>query len=239
MGISKRNPRGNFNWQSRILKKKAQCCGQLPIVDCENIKPIVLIGPDKICVEDPGVNANIQVQNSAVPFQFYGNTFTLYKDGVLVGQQTLPFGTTCNFPLTPATLADGGFYEATITNSAGCSASGSGTVNTYMKPNLSYTMTGSTISCVPPDNPNDPYPGNGEIRITVDNPVPGYTYAYTLCYDLGPPIFAVCQDTQTGTFTSYTWTGLCNFRYIILVGVIIPGGAPIGECLRTIAIDVF
>lgn len=27
MGISKRNPRGNFNWQSRILKKKAQCCG--------------------------------------------------------------------------------------------------------------------------------------------------------------------------------------------------------------------
>lgn len=27
MGISKRNPRGNFNWQSRILKKKAICCG--------------------------------------------------------------------------------------------------------------------------------------------------------------------------------------------------------------------
>lgn len=26
MGISKRNPRGNFNWQSRILKRKAICC---------------------------------------------------------------------------------------------------------------------------------------------------------------------------------------------------------------------
>lgn len=42
MGISRRNPRGNFNWQSRILKKKAQCCGQLdeplppppPTIDC-------------------------------------------------------------------------------------------------------------------------------------------------------------------------------------------------------------
>ena len=38
MGISKRNPRGNFNWQSRILKKKAQCCGlidePLPPQEC-------------------------------------------------------------------------------------------------------------------------------------------------------------------------------------------------------------
>lgn len=28
MGISKRNPRGNFNWQKRYLGKKAECCGQ-------------------------------------------------------------------------------------------------------------------------------------------------------------------------------------------------------------------
>jgi hypothetical protein len=38
MGISRRNPRGNFNWQYRYLKRRAICCGQLdePIVtnDC-------------------------------------------------------------------------------------------------------------------------------------------------------------------------------------------------------------
>lgn len=239
MGISKRNPRSNFNWQSRILKKKAQCCGQLPVVDCDGITPVVAVGPDKLCVQDPPVNANITVINTAVPPQLYNNTFSLYKNGVLIGEQTLPFGLACDFPLTPATLADGGLYEAVVTNSAGCSASGSGTVNTYMKPNLSSVSVGSTITCVPPDDPNSPGLGDGEITITVDNPVPGYTYAYTLCYDLGAPIYAVCKTTQTGTFTSYTWTGLCNFRYIIQVGVVIPGGNPAGECLTTVVIDLF
>lgn len=239
MGISKRNPKSNFNWQTRILKKKAQCCGQLPIVDCDEIAPVVLISPVRLCVQDPPVNANITVINTAVPSQLYNNTFSLYKNGVLIGEQTLPFGTSCSFPLTPATLADGGLYEAVVTNSAGCSASGSGTINAYMKPNLSFATVGSTIACVPPDDPNAPGSGDGEITVTVDNPVPGYNYTYTLCYDLGPPIFAVCKTTQTGTFTSYTWTGLCNYRYIVFVGIDVPGGSSLGECTTTLTIDLF
>jgi hypothetical protein len=29
MGLSKKNPKSNFNWQTRYLKKKAICCGEL------------------------------------------------------------------------------------------------------------------------------------------------------------------------------------------------------------------
>ena len=221
MGISRRNPRGNFNWQSRYLKKKAICCGELnEPIDCSLFPPILGLQPTKFCISDPPQNLNIICQNSALN-QFFDNTFELYKDAVLIDQQFVPFGA-YTYTLAPATIADGGFYEVKVTNRFGCEGSISAQIDAYEKPYFTVSSIGSTIVCEPP------VVGDGEITLTVDNPVPGYIYAFSLCYDLGAG--AVC-DHQSGLFTSYTFTGLCNIRYIVYVGIIIPGGSPTyGEC---------
>ena len=233
MGISRRNPRGNFNWQSRYLKKKAICCGQLnEPVDCNLFAPIPVVSTSRICVTMPSstqVIGGINLSNVPSAFdQTVNASYTLYKDGVVIDTQLLPFGS-YEYYFT-GTLASAGLYELEITNQWGCTAkSEPKQIEAYLSPEYTVSKSGSTIPC-------PPGVGDGEITLTIDSPVPGYTYAFNLCYDIGAG--PVCAN-HIGTSTSYTFTGLCNLRYVAFVGVIVPGGNPVyGECTINKTVDL-
>lgn len=238
MGISKRNPRSNFNWQSRYLKKKAVCCGQLDEpFDCNTLAPIPVINTTRLCVTTPPSTQSISAANaSTVPssiVQNTNNTYTLYKDGVMIDTQFVASG--AYEYLFSGTLASAGLYEVEITNQFGCTErSGPVQVNAYQVPTVTATVVDSTISCVPPPIGG---PGDGEVTLTVTNPVPGYAYTFRLCYDLGPPIFLVCYPDQTSVSVSATFTGLCPARYFGTVCVEIPGLGP-QCCSSSLTIDV-
>jgi hypothetical protein len=232
MGISKRNPRGNFNWQSRILKKKAICCGQLnEPIDCGIFAPIPIVTSDRLCVTTPPSTQTISGGNAAAAppdfAQFYDNTFTLYKDGVAIDTQFVPIGA-YSYSFT-GTLASAGSYELEITNRFGCTAKSSPVqIDAFQTPVVVGTGISSTIACIPPPIGG---PGDGSVTLTVTNPVPGYTYIYNLCYDLGPPIYSVCLPAETTTALSVTFTDLCNIRYLGYVCVEVNGT---GQCCSTI-----
>ena len=109
MGISKRNPRGNFNWQTRLLKKKAQCCGQLnEPVDCGALAPIISLSGYVLC--DNGLPFTITATNTQ-PSQT--TTWEWYFKGVQISA-------TNSYTWNPLLPGDQGTYTIIATNEYGC-----------------------------------------------------------------------------------------------------------------------
>ena len=223
MGLSKRNPRGNFNWQSRILKKKAQNCGQIPLLNCDEISPRIGISTNFFCVSDPPISYILTVAD--ITPGDHDVYFKIYKDNVLVDQGFGNFLNAYDYVINPLTSSAEGTYKVEATNPVGCSSVFEKYIPAYDKPSFTYSTVGSSVPCTfNPPGVDPPTVGDGSITITVTNPMPGVQYYYRLYWDSAVAIYY--EETQ-GTFTSYTFENLCNIRYFVYVGVVIPGYDPL------------
>jgi len=189
MGISKRNPKSNFNWQSRYLKKKAICCGQLnEPVDCNALAPIVQISSYVICrtlTVDPVTITVTNVQPSQI------TTWEWYFNSTLISS-------TNSYTWTTPTIADQGTYTIIATNEYGCVTNYDVYLTFVEQPDVIVNLT-------------DPRPPacDGEILLTVNNPLVGISYKYDI---LNPTSLAVVA-TATTALSTYNFTGLCLGQY--------------------------
>ena len=141
MGISRRNPRGNFNWQSRILKKKAQCCGQLdepvppPPTACYCYTVTSVVGTCTIDYIDCSGVPQSTVTDKVVPVQIcalensVNVTCPLGSSAILTGGSCVCDGTPAPSPL-PSIGAVSGLTSGV------CGAS-----------NINYTLSTSGADC--------------------------------------------------------------------------------------------
>lgn len=238
MGLSKKNPRGNFNWQNRILTRKAINCGQLTEpFDCgaPELQPLLEISPGtpilNICT-DPG--GGISFFNDA-PGQTIDNTYTVYKDGVFLSE-----GTTSPYTVSINNVSQSGYYEGFVTNRFGCSSLNAVgiQVNVYEKPEVSFSATYSTIiPCIDP-NPTPPPPilGDGFVEFTITNFNPAYTYGYNFAYDPGVVNYTIVENNLTSA--TFTIDKLCNIRYFMNVRVMPPDGTPTQVCSNAFIVDL-
>lgn len=187
MGISKRNPRGNFNWQSRILKKKAQCCGQLnEPVDCGALAPIVSLSGYVLC--DNGLPFTITATNTQ-PSQI--TTWEWYFNGVQISA-------TNSYTWNPLLPGDEGTYTIIATNEYGCVTE----LEVYFTYVAEPVLTVSVVDPTPPAC-------DGELILTVTNPTVGLDYKY----DLINPATNTVISTVTTSSLSNTFSSLCLGQY--------------------------
>lgn len=211
MGISRRNPKSNFNWQTRYLKKKAICCGQLnEPVDCQALAPILQLDKYVICRTVIVTPVTITVFNTQ-PNQ--ATSFEWYFNNVLISSSF-------TYTLTNPTIADEGTYTIIGTNEYGCTTE----YNVY----LTFVAQPDPVETIV-----DPTPPacDGEFLITVTNPTAGVSYKYELLSSTLTVLY-----TATVAATSYNFTGLCVGQYAYRVTPVIT--TPYGT-FTTCESDVF
>lgn len=188
MGISKRNPRGNFNWQNRYLKEKGINCGQLnEPFDCVALAPVInYTGGYVLC--DNGNIVTVNVTNTR-PGQ---TTFwEWYFNGVVVSTDSF-------YSFDPPTPADQGMYTIVATNQFGCVS----TLDVYLTYTAQPVLAIATVDPTPPAC-------DGEISITVTNPVAGTTYVYEF--------WNINTNVLISNGTTSSLTGLCLGQYAVRV----------------------
>ena len=211
MGISKRNPKSNFNWQYRYLKKKAICCGNLDEpVDCQALAPILQLDKYVICRTLIVTPVTITVFNTQ-PNQV--TSFEWYFNNVLISSSF-------THTWTDPTIADEGTYTIIGTNEYGCTTE----YNVY----LTFVAQPDPVETIV-----DPTPPacDGEFLITVTNPTAGVSYKYELLSSTLTVLY-----TATVAATSYNFTGLCIGQYAYRVTPVIT--TPYGT-FTTCESDVF
>lgn len=214
MGISRRNPRGNFNWQTRILKKKAINCGQLdePLA-CDNISPILqlLTNPWFCKSKTVPANAFITIRNIQGGNPFNENATTLfewYKGGPGGAFVYSSYGnSTLTVPPASQVVGSSQTYYVVATNQYGCVSDITITLYFFAQPEIDLSTTPGTGACVV--DPGQPcgYLGDATITVTNTNPGPGALYyTYSIKYGATSPNFG-CNDISPNTAaTSYVWT---------------------------------
>lgn len=214
MGISRRNPRGNFNWQTRILKKKAINCGQLDEpLPCDNISPdIRFITPAYFCKSKTvPANATITARNQQGGSPYAENATTLfewYKGGPSGALVYSSFGnSTLTIPPAAQIVGDSQTYYVVATNQYGCQSAESFTLYFFAQPEMGIVTTPGTGSCVP--DPGQPcgFLGDATITVTNNNVGPGALYyTYSIKYGSLSPNENCSENSPNTAATSYVWT---------------------------------
>ena len=217
MGISKRNPRGNFNWQSRYLKQKAINCGQLnPPIDCNLLGPTLQITGNYIC--KPSVsptNKTVCVSNTQ-PGQSATTSYEWYEGGPGGPLYYNSYGGTSCIEFTVLQQVPGTTtFWIVATNEFGC------VTEQYLNIYVTNIPEFSTVSVSPTDpcvtdllNPLG-QESNGEITVTVTNPDPNaLEYSYKIQRVSTPG-----SSTTVDPGTVFSWTDLCFGTYTVTVSV--------------------
>lgn len=224
--------RQNFSFQNSILYKKAQCCGELPWrpLTCEYF-PIVPVIPGRYyCIgtgsadipNNPAFFEFTILYGNSGPAQATGNNYDLYFGATLIDSKvnapSLASTTFTNFDY----LTQNGTYRLVITNFIGCTETVFFEIQGILKPAVSMVNvtlpSGTCVLCE--DTPS-------ELEITVNDPVPGFTYKYSikglvdnLCiYNTGifePAVYSfinICSDRYQIGVTSYDPDGIERCSY--------------------------
>lgn len=209
MGISKRNPRGNFNWQTRYLKKKAICCGQLnEPVDCNALAPIVQLTDYVICKtlgNDPMTITAINMQPSQI------TTWEWYFNNTLISSSD-------SYIWINPTIADEGMYKIIATNEYGCITEYDVYLTYVEEPDVVATLTDPT-----------PPACDGEILLTINNPIAGIAYKYNIV----DPTTSAIIFTATTSFSSHNFTGICLGQYAYQITPIVTNSYGVFESCAT------
>ncbi len=217
MGISRRNPRGNFNWQTRILKQKAINCGQLDEpVDCNLFGPTLQITGNNIC--KPSVsptNQTVSVFNSQ-PGQAATTSYEWYEGGPGGPLYFNSYGGTSSIELTVAQQVLGTTtFWLVVTNEFGCVTEQYLNIYVTNIPEFNSVSVSPTDPCTPDLLNPLQQESNGEITITVTNPDPNaLEYSYTIARVNTP-----YSSTTVDPGTVFSWTDLCFGRYTLTVTV--------------------
>jgi hypothetical protein len=216
MGISKRNPRGNLNWQSRYLKRKAICCGQLnePLA-CDNIEPVItMLTSPYICKSKTApTNFTISFTNTGVPSQATNTFFEWEKGGAGGPVVYSSYGPVSSLILTPAQQVTT-TYNIVATNEWGCRTETLFTIRAFNRPEFSAIPTSPTTPCVPGIPVNT---SNGSILVNNINPEPlAVYYRYNIKYGPTSPNPTYTTTVQTAA-VSYNWNTLCSGDYVISI----------------------
>lgn len=226
MGISRRNPRGNFNWQYRMLRRRSTCCGNLnePLA-CDNISPILqLITSPWFCKSKTvPANAFITIRNIQGGSPFNENATTLfewYKGGPGGAFVYSSYGnSTLTIPPASQVVGSSQTYYVVATNQYGCQSAESFTLYFFAQPDMGILTTPGTGSCVP--DPGQPcgFLGDATITVTNNNVGPGALYyTYRIKYGASSPNPG-CQDVSLNTAaTSYVWP-VCPGDYTVYISV--------------------
>jgi len=215
MGISKRNPRGNFNWQSRYLKKKAICCGELnEPVDCNLFGPTLQITGTNIC--KPSVSPTAQTVSvfNTQPGQAATTSYEWYEGGPGGPLYYNSYGGVSSIEFTvPQQIPGTTTFWIVVTNDLGCKVEQYLDVNITNVPEFSSVSLSPTDPCVP--NVLNPLgqESNGEITVTVTNPDPN---ALEYSYKIERSGYS---STTVDPGTVFSWTDLCYGAYDITVTV--------------------
>ena len=232
MGISRRNPRGNFNWQKRILGQKAINCGQLnDNVDCDLFGPTLQIIGNNIC--KPSVsptNQTVSVANTQ-PGQASTTSYEWYEGGPGGPLYYSSYGgsdSSIEFTVAQQVLGTTTFWIV-VTNSLGCVTSQYLDIYVSNQPDVSITTSDPTDPCVA--DPGNPFgqSSNGIISVTVNNPDPNALY-----YGYVIRNSANVQYETTDPSPSFSWTDLCFDSYTITVKLYrLIDGTPTVMCTYT------
>ena len=215
MGISRRNPRGNFNWQKRILGQKAINCGQLnPSVDCDLFGPTLQITGNNIC--KPSVsptNQTVSVANTQ-PGQASTTSYEWYEGGPGGPLYYSSYGgsdSSIEFTVAQQVLGTTTFWIV-VTNSLGCVTSQYLDIYVSNQPDVSITQSDPTDPCVA--DPGNPFgqSSNGIISVTVNNPDPNALY-----YGYVIRNSAFVEYETTDPLDTFTWNDLCLGSYTVKV----------------------
>lgn len=224
MGISKKNPRGNFNWQYRFLKRnpKGECCG-VPEPDCGQFAPaIALTSPVYYCINKTSITPfNIQVNNSQTFLIGSTTTYEWYFNGNLVYTSGPSNFSIYNIP--NGTKLNAGIYEVVATNSLGCKTTLEFELYVFDTPNFTPVVVDSTYLgnedwlCVPDPLSPSGSKGSGSITLFVNFPDSSRLYyRYKISYGPSTPNYQFTD--QDDTFNAiYAYTDLCNGDYTITI----------------------
>ncbi len=215
MGISRRNPRGNFNWQTRILKQKAINCGQLDEpVDCNLFGPTLQITGNNIC--KPSVsptNQTVSVFNSQ-PGQAATTSYEWYEGGPGGPLYFNSYGGTSSIEFTVAQQVLGTTtFWLVVTNEFGCVTEQYLNIYVTNIPESTVLSTDPTDPCV--SDPGNPFgqSSNGVIDVTVNNTDPNVLY---YGYVLRNTVLNISYET-TDLSPLFSWTDLCFDKYEVTV----------------------
>jgi len=215
MGISRRNPKSNFNWQSRYLKKKAICCGQLDEpVDCNLFGPTLQITGTNIC--KPSVSPTSQTVSvfNTQPGQAATTSYEWYEGGPGGPLYYNSYGGVSSIEFTVAQQILGTTtFWIVVTNDLGCKVEQYLDVNITNVPEFSAAAVSPTDPCVPDVLNPLKQESNGEITVTVTNPDPN---ALEYSYKIERPPYS---STTVDPGTVFSWTDLCYGSYIVTVTV--------------------
>lgn len=217
MGLSKRNPRGNFSYQSRYLKQKGINCGQLnPSIDCNLFGPTLQITGTNIC--KPSVSPTSQTVSvfNTQPGQAATTSYEWYEGGPGGPLYYNSYGGVSSIEFTvPQQIPGTTTFWIVVTNEFGC------VTEQYLDIQVTNIPEFSTISVSPTDpcvtNVLNPLgqESNGEITVTVTNPDPNaLEYSYTIQRANAP-----YSSTTVDPGTVFSWTDLCYGEYVITVTV--------------------
>lgn len=216
MGISKRNPKGNFNWQNRILKRRAICCGQLnEPVDCDLFGPTLQIIGNNIC--KPSVsptNQTVSVANTQ-PGQASTTSYEWYEGGPGGPLYYSSYGgsdSSIEFTVAQQVLGTTTFWIV-VTNSLGCVTSQYLNIYVSNQPDVSITQSDPTDPCVA--DPGNPFgqSSNGIISVTVNNPDPNALYyGYVIRKNN-------IEYETTDPLDTFSWTDLCYGTYTVKINL--------------------
>jgi len=212
MGISKRNPRGNFNWQTRYLKKKAICCGQLDEpIDCNTLAPVLSIGGNNMCITAPSEIKTITCTNTA-PGQATDTLYEWYEGSLANPPVYSSNGPISSYSITADKTYDGTVFFVKATNIFGCETIEEFTVYVSYIPSFTIAETDPTIACtIDVLDPLGQY-SNGIITATITSPDPDSLY-YVYRIERTTLLFEETIDTGS----SFTWNDLCFGTYTIMV----------------------
>lgn len=215
MGISKKNPKSNFNWQSRILKKKAICCGQLnEPVDCNLFGPTLQITGNNICKPSVSPTAQTVCVFNTQPGQAATTSYEWYEGGPGGPLYYNSYGgASCIEFTVPQQVLGTTTFWIVVTNDLGCKVEQYLNIYVTNAPEFSFTVVNPTDPCVP--NVLNPLgqESNGEITVTVTNPDPNaLEYSYTIAR-------SPYSSTTVDPGTVFSWTDLCYGTYDVTVTV--------------------
>lgn len=216
MGISRRNPRGNFNWQSRIIKKLAIGCGKLNVpFDCDALAPVLQFSGTTIC-KSVG-NRTVTVTNTQ-PNQATQTFYEWYEGGPGGTLVYSSFGPS-NLVLSLAQQIVGTMqYWIVATNQFGCVTEQMLNVYVFNRPVISTTIVQTTDPCVASANPSG-FSSNGSVTVTNTSPsINALYYIYTITYGASSVNPGYTASVNT-TSTSYVWTGLCDGDYTVNIQI--------------------
>lgn len=229
MGISRRNPRGNFNWQNRILGQKAINCGQLnPSVDCDLFAPTLEITGNNICKPLVGATGQNVVVFNTQPGQANTTLYEWYEGGPGGPLYYSSYGGGSSIEVTAGEQIPGTItYWLVVTNSFGCVTEQYLNIYVTNIPESTFLSTDPTDPCV--SDPGNPFgqSSNGVIDVTVNNTDPNVLY---YGYVLRNTVLNISYET-TDPSPLFSWTDLCFGQYEVTVKAYrLINGVPTAMC---------